>query len=281
MPPLFDEWWEPFWSACEVLGLAVFVHAGFGTQQGTLLPQMAKIYEAAAEAAGTTEVAEMVRHSDAVPEESVRFFTNFLNHNVDSRRPFWQMTLGGVFDRHPDLRLVLTEIRLDWMPATFRYLDAIYEERRDELPARRPPSDYWPSNCLTGASFIHKAEVAMRDEIGVDTIAFGRDYPHPEGTWPHTTLWLQDAFFGVPERELRAMLGENAIRSFGLDRARLADIASRIGPRVEQINGTVTDIQPDVEVTFEMRGYYKPPEGADRIPLIEPLVHTDLARVSG
>jgi hypothetical protein len=209
----------------------------------------------------------------------VQFFTNFLNHNVDSRRPLWQMTLGGVFDRHPNLRLVLAEIRLDWMPATFRYLDKVYDEHRAELPALRKPSEYWPTNCLTGASFIHKAEVEMRHELGVETIAFGRDYPHPEGTWPHTTLWLQDAFFGVPEPELRAMLGENVIRYFGLDRGRLAEIASRIGPTVDEINGTKTDIPPDVRATFEMRGYYKPIEGDERIPLIEPLLRADLTRV--
>ena len=279
MPPLFDEYWEPFWSACEANGLAVFVHAGFGTLQGTLLPQMEKIYNAVAAAAGTTDLATLVAHSDAVPPESVQFFMNFLNHNVDSRRPLWQMTLGGVFDRHPDVRLVLSEIRLDWVPATFRYLDKVFDEHRADLPARRPPSEYWPTNCLNGASFIHQAEVEMRHEVGVDTIAFGRDYPHPEGTWPHTTLWLQDAFFGVPEPELRAMLGENAIRYFGLDRDRLAEIAARIGPTVGEINGTVTDIGPDVRTTFEMRGYYKPIEGDDRIPLIEPLLQADLARV--
>ncbi len=121
----------------------------------------------------------------------------------------------------------------------------------------------------------------MRHEVGVDTIAFGRDYPHPEGTWPDTTLWLQDAFFGVPEAELRAMLGENVIRFFGLDRARLADLASRIGPTVDSVNGTVTDIPPEVAATFEMRGYYKPVEGAERIPMIEPLLREDLARVVG
>ena len=128
------------------------------------------------------------------------------------RRPMWQLMLGGVFDRHPGLRFVPTEIRIDWIPATLRHLDRIYEEHRRDLPAQRKPSEYWRSNCLAGASFIHKAEVEMRREIGVETISFGRDYPHPEGTWPHTREWLRDAFVGVPDDEVRLMLGENAIR---------------------------------------------------------------------
>ena len=37
MPPLYDEYWEPFWSSCEELGLALVVHAGFGTEHGVRL----------------------------------------------------------------------------------------------------------------------------------------------------------------------------------------------------------------------------------------------------
>src|SRR5262249_26041593 len=153
----------------------------------------------------------------------------------DSRQPMWQMMLGGVFDRHPDLKLMLTEIRLDWIPATLRYLDDVYDWLRDELPAKKKPSEYWATNCLAGASFIHRAEVEMRHDIGVETILFGRDYPHPESTWPHTKEWLRDAFAGVPEREIELMLGENAIRFLDLDRERLATIARRIGPTMAEI----------------------------------------------
>ena len=279
MPPLFDEYWEPFWSVCEDHGVVVVVHAGFGTEQGFLFPELEKIYYAAADAAGSTDLEALMKHADAVHEESQIFFHDFLNHNVASRRPFWQMTLGGVFDRHPNLKLMLTEIRLDWIPATLSYLDGVYEERRADVPAKRTPSEYWSSNCFAGASFIHKVEVEMRKEIGIDKILFGRDYPHPEGTWPHTKLWLQDAFFGVPEDELRSMLGENAIRFFGLDQHRLAEIALRIGPSVAEVNGNKPDLDPKMIESFALRGYFKPAEGDERIPMIEPLMREDLAQV--
>ena len=60
---------------------------GVGTPQGTLLTQMEKIIHAVAGAAGSTDLTDLLAHTDAVPEESIRFFTDFLNHNVDSRRP--------------------------------------------------------------------------------------------------------------------------------------------------------------------------------------------------
>jgi predicted TIM-barrel fold metal-dependent hydrolase len=278
LPPLFDPYWKSYWQACQERGIALVVHAGYGTRQGVVFKVLEDIHHAAAEAAGSTDPAVVLRHADAVPDECSLFFFNWVNRNVDSRRPLWQLSLGGVFDQYPGLRLMLTEIRLDWIPATLKYLDGVYDEYRSDVPAKRKPSDYWASNCMAGASSIHKVEVEMRHEIGVDTILFGRDYPHFESTWPHTTKWLQDAFHGVPEPELRMMLGENAIRFFELDRERLSEIARRIGPTVEEINATDPEIAAELMENFDARGgYLKPAEGDERIPAIEPLVKHDLA----
>jgi predicted TIM-barrel fold metal-dependent hydrolase len=278
MPPLYDAYWEPFWSTCEERGLAVVVHAGFGTEHGFVFPEIERIYNDVANAAGSTDHEALFAHADAVSDESRVFFHNFLSHNVDSRRPIWQMMLGGVFDRHPNLKLLPTEIRLDWVPATLRHLDAIYEKHRGKLPAKRKPSEYWPTNCLAGASFMHKAEVGMRHEIGVETILFGRDFPHPEGTWPHTRDWLRHAFEGVPEDEVALMLGENAIRFLDLDRDRLAEIAKRIGPAVEEVTGGGSDVRPELIENFDTRGgYLKPPEGDAKIPMVDTLLREDLA----
>jgi predicted TIM-barrel fold metal-dependent hydrolase len=276
MPPLFDPYWERFWSVCEERGLAIVVHAGFGTEQGAVFPELEKIYGSVAEAAGTTDTAALFAHASAVSDESLQFFSDFLNHNVDSRRPMWQMMLGGVFDRHPNLRYIPTEIRLDWVPATLRHLDRVYDEHRDSLPAQKKPSEYWRSNCLVGASFIHKAEVEMRHEIGIETILFGRDYPHPESTWPHTREWLRAAFEGVPDDELRLMLGENAIRFLNLDRARLTEIARRIGPTIEEIHAG-GPVDGRLMESFALRGgFLKPAEGEEKLPSVDKLLQEDL-----
>ncbi len=275
MPPLQDSYWEPFWSACEAANIAVVVHAGYGSEHGSVFPEFEKMYRACEAAAGSNEPVALFAHADAISDDSLEYFFKFSSHNVDSRRPMWQLMLGGVFDRHPDLRFMLTEIRLDWIPATLRYLDTVFAEH-PELPAKRTPSQYWHSNCLAGASFIHKAEVEMRHEIGIETVLFGRDFPHPEGTWPHTREWLRDAFEGVPHEELCAMLGENAVRFFGLDRARLAEIARRIGPTVEEIH-TGGPVRPDLMESFALRGgYLKPPEGDGKLPIVDSLVREEL-----
>jgi predicted TIM-barrel fold metal-dependent hydrolase len=123
--------------------------------------------------------------------------------------------LAGVFDRHPNLVLALTEIRADWLPATLERLDERLTTAN--APISMTPSEYFRRHCLVVASSIHRAEVHMRREIGLANLAFGADFPHYEGTWPNTVDWIRDAFTGVPEEEVRAILGENAIRWFQLD----------------------------------------------------------------
>lgn len=279
MPPVYDPYWDPYWAKCAERGIAVVVHAGYGTEQGVVFPQLQRILDDVAKAAGSTEMDALFAHSDAISPESIQFFNDFLV-NINPRRPMWQMMLGGVFDRHPDLKLILTEIRLDWIPATLRHLDAIYDQHRSDLPAKKKPSEYWPTNCLAGASFIHKAEVEMRHELGLETVSFGRDFPHPEGTWPNTKDYLRDAFAGVPEDELRMMLGENAINFLGLDRDRLTEIAKRIGPTVEDIIGPGPEIRPELIENFDQRGgYLKPAEGGERLAAVDELLDEDLAGV--
>jgi predicted TIM-barrel fold metal-dependent hydrolase len=281
LPPLDDRFWDPFWAACAERNITVIAHAGYGTKQGVVYPHLQKIYDDVARAAGSTDTAALFAAAkEGVDDASLVFFDNFLNHNVDSRRPIWQLCFGGVFDRHPGLQFMPSEIRLDWLPATLRLLDKIYDEHRADLPAKRKPSEYWYDHCMSGASFIHKAEVEMRHEIGIETIAFGRDYPHPEATWPHTADWLRDAFRGVPDDEVRLMLGENLIRFFKLDRDRLAEIATRIGPDIEEINGG-GDVRPELIENFAARGgYLKPAEGDAKLPMVEELVNEDLARIA-
>src|ERR1700727_50320 len=104
-------------------------------------------------------------------------------------------------------------------------------------PLKLKPSEYFARNCKVTPSFPHPAEIAIRHQIGVRQIMFGRDYPHNEGTWPNTWDWIRAAYAGVPEDEARLMLGENAIEWYGLDRAKLAALAETIGPRPEDLLG--------------------------------------------
>jgi predicted TIM-barrel fold metal-dependent hydrolase len=211
--------YEPLWAACETLDMPLCCHAGGGDDP-----------------LGTTDPGGHALFSAEI---------NWLG-----RRGLWQLIFGGVFERHPKLKLVLTEQRAAWMPPTLRNLDSIYfselgSELRAQLP--RSPSEYWSTNCYIGGSYPSPFEVSLRHEIGVSNLMWGADYPHQEGTWPNTLLAIRHAFHGIPERDTRQILGQNAIGVFGLDSAEMRALADRIGP-------TPDDVAEPVERFPEHRG---------------------------
>lgn len=269
LPPLDERYWDPYWAACVELGMPIAVHAGYGTEQGEFMGKVHQIFENMMAAGRTDLLDEVVNHTE-----------DFFTLDLKPRRVMWQLMLGGVFDRHPGLKVLLCEIRGDWLPATLRHLDTTWERSRSSVPARRRPSEYWQENLMVVLSFMHKAEVDMRHEIGVSKMMFGRDYPHSEGTWPNTRDWLSHALQGVPEQEVRQILGENAIAFVGMDRQRLAEIATRVGPTIGEITGRPADIDPLVLANWDQRGgYLKPPEEFNH-EAIDRIMNDDLTRLS-
>jgi predicted TIM-barrel fold metal-dependent hydrolase len=78
--------------------------------------------------------------------------------------------------------------------------------------------------------FLRKREADMRHAIGVRNMLWGSDYPHYEGSWPHSEQMLRDALGDVPPAEIRAILSENAATVYGFDLPALDAIGARIGP---------------------------------------------------
>ena len=149
------------------------------------------------------------------------------------------------------------------MSTYLKALDHLYENKmlrmanaEGKLPM--PPSDYWHRQCYVGASSISRAEVEMRHETGLETMMFGTDYPHNEGTWPTTLKWLKRVFEDVPEPDVRQILGENAIRCYDLDRVELSAAAERCGPSIQDLTGGMPDEDPDTVAWLDERGARRP-----------------------
>jgi predicted TIM-barrel fold metal-dependent hydrolase len=270
-PPFYAPYWEPFWAACAEYDMALVLHVARGTEQGKVFD----LFLAAAQAMAPDhdfdpsgdfrDKVEDAKEADARnmmeigrdPSDGSKP-QGLFDLNYSPREVLWELLVGGVFDRYPTLKYVPTEARADWVPATLAHMDARFE--RGDTPLKRRPSEYWAEHCFAGASFIHRAELEQRHSIGVGTLMFGRDYPHVEGTWPNTRDWLRAAFDGVPEDEARMILGDNAIRCYGLDAAVIGEIAQRVGPPVEEI---LADPHVDDRLLHEFDrrgGFTKQPE---------------------
>jgi predicted TIM-barrel fold metal-dependent hydrolase len=199
--------YEPIWAACEELELPLQSHSGWSPDYGDV---------ACATAMFITEV------------------------DMWAQRPFAALMWSGAFERHPRLKYVLTETGVGWVVEKLRVLEfkadnPIFKHFTRGLSLS--PSGYFARNCWLGASFMPRHEGRFRDQIGVDRLMWGTDYPHLEGTWPNTRKALHETFHDYPEAEVRAILGGNAARVYGFDLAVLEPIAERIGPSLDEIRG--------------------------------------------
>jgi predicted TIM-barrel fold metal-dependent hydrolase len=224
-PAYNHERYDPVWAACVEYDMTVQTHSGggLGDIQG-----------------GPGAIAIMASESWFMPA-----------------RPMWVMLLGGVFERFPTLRLAVTEDGAWWVPDVIERADDKYlgtnhnvlkmgeHAFRDVLTMK--PSEYFARNCWVGASTPTPSEVARRERIGLDSLMWGNDFPHPEGTWPHTREWIAIRFHDVPEEQCRKIFGRNALECYpGFDAKKLQEIADRIGPSVQDVHVAPVPENPDV-----------------------------------
>lgn len=166
------------------------------------------------------------------------------------RRPIRYTILGGVFERHPNLRLLLSEAVAGWVIDELELMDKIVRgettssikadswqdfdlsSQRGELT--RLPSEYFAEHCFvnTGAWADDWSKRRAKGYDITDNMIFGNDYPHPEGIWPHSVAQLRETIdeLQVPIEDVRKILGGNAARVFGFDLEVLQPIADRVGP---------------------------------------------------
>jgi len=69
----------------------------------------------------------------------------------------------------------------------------------------------------------------------VDKLMWGSDYPHMEGTWPHTAESLRESLGHVPTEEVVKIVGETAAEVYKFDLEALKPIAEEIGPEMREL----------------------------------------------
>ncbi|HYC57044.1 MAG TPA: amidohydrolase family protein [Candidatus Binatia bacterium] len=221
--PKFD----PLWSACEDNDVVVHFHSGAAPMEDAFGP---------------------IASPDGVHRPGAMGI--YISEVVWwCARPLTFLIWGGVLERHPRLRVAVTEGTTIWVPEYLTLLDQRYEEThysaklgdyRSHLSMK--PSEYFARHIAMGASCMPRREAEMRHRIGLPSIMWGSDFPHPEGSWPYTRDQMIETFRGLPEDEVVAMLGGNAVRFYGLDAAALEPVAARIGPEKHWFRG---ELPPD------------------------------------
>jgi predicted TIM-barrel fold metal-dependent hydrolase len=172
-PAWQDEEWDPLWDAFAETGMVVGFHIGTEPH--------------------TPDVRTGVYHrgrGGAV--------LNYVETTYGGQRCVTQLIACGALDRHPDLKVLVSEGGATWGPFIADRMDEGY---RQHSAAVRPVLSKLPSQYLyeqVYASFQHDASaVAANSAMGWKNVMWGSDYPHFEGTFGHTQKTLHELFDGV------------------------------------------------------------------------------------
>jgi predicted TIM-barrel fold metal-dependent hydrolase len=186
--PYNDSGYDRFWAAAQEIGLPLTFHSGTG-------------YEP-----------RVVRGPGGAVVNYI------LGAQLDGPMVLLMLAAGGALDRFPDLRVVTVETGAAWLGWIMTQADLIYE---DHAMFARPKLSLKPSELIRRqchATFMYDPiAINNRHITGVETLLWGNDYPHPEGTWPASQDVAAKQFDGVSDADVRAIVGGTACQVFGFD----------------------------------------------------------------
>ena len=165
---------EPIWDAAEDLGMAAFAHVGFARER--INPAWANN-----------------------GRESLLTF-NLLNFVANTNGPqllLAAMVFDGLFERHPNLTVVVEEVGIDWLPHLCSSLDGAIGRKPDVLV----DDEYRPAHLVMGETYklpLAPTEYLRRqvrvtplpaahpiapvlEQCPPELLCFSSDYPHVEG----------------------------------------------------------------------------------------------------
>lgn len=143
----------------------------------------------------------------------------FMLNQLQGFRPTWgALTFGGIFDRHPGLRVAFVEAGISWVAGMLHDADMIYESfhRIIQPKLSHSPSWYWFNHCYatfmtdpTGLELLHR--------VGADRVMWSADYPHIESTYGYSRAAIAAVFKATSLENAQKILGKTAIELYNLN----------------------------------------------------------------
>ncbi|HEV7680406.1 MAG TPA: amidohydrolase family protein [Candidatus Dormibacteraeota bacterium] len=130
------------------------------------------------------------------------------------------LIFSGLFDDFPDLRVVLVESNIGWIPTLTEQMDDSYLRLRFVTGAaeyfKRMPSEIFKRNIF--ATFVvDMAGIAQRERLNMRHVCWSTDYPHSITDWPNSRRTIEQVFAGLPVSEVEAVVSGNAADLYGIE----------------------------------------------------------------
>lgn len=129
------------------------------------------------------------------------------------------LVLGGVFERHPDLKVVCAEADAGWVPHYMYRMDHAYKRHRYWLPAGQKlsklPSEYFAENIYVTFQDDWVA-FKVANLMNWKRLLWANDFPHSDSTWPWSQEMLAEHTTNLSDEQRRGILHDNVRELYGL-----------------------------------------------------------------
>jgi len=206
LTPLWDPYWNPLWEAIDASGLPLHFHT-----IGSRLPEGLQklVFMGSDPSRAGADVTEAERRASRVA-----FATHITGFQINMAHILMAMIYGGVLERYPRLRVVLGEAGIGWIPYILWRMDGEWEDQFKDLSLTMPPSEYWKRQVWATYQ-TDPVGVKLLDELGVDKVMWGSDFPHPDGVWPDSREYIARELGHLPADVRRRIVCDNAARFYG------------------------------------------------------------------
>lgn len=190
--PLWHHDWDHVWEAAAECNFPISFHStGFKGLRAPDSPAMEKEYEI-----------------------EWRLLRSAL-FQLDGMEVLVSLIVSGACEKYPNLRFILGESGVTWIPYVLDRLDTEYEDRARELGFSMKPSDYFRRNGYTTYQqdqFIS----SIIPLVGEDNIIWGADYPHPDCLWPDSRHLLETNLGELSASVQRKIICDNVVKLYNL-----------------------------------------------------------------
>ena len=190
--PVWHPQWEPLWAAAADHNIPLSFHV---------------------RTKGTTTT---VRFEPEVNLVSTAAYNAVVQMQLDEALA--SVLMSGALERHPNLRVVLAESGVGWIPYVLERADYEWEDHIDEYgrALKTPPSELFRRQMY--ATF-------QKDSVGPslaaawcpDSFMWGSDYPHEDGVWPDSHEAIGRYLSVVTDDMRRKLVRDNCARLYGID----------------------------------------------------------------
>jgi len=188
-PSLYSGAWDVLWEACQETDTSVSMHIGSSSSMPTT-------------------------SNDAPLATSMSMYAQ----NAQGSLCDW--VFSGSLERFPELTIAYAESQVGWMPFQLERMDAVWRDGRGDVDNVKTLPSEQVKGRVYGCVFDDLHGLINRDAVGTDHILWETDYPHSDGTFPHSRKIAHELFTaaGMNAEECRMVLRSNAVKAYGLDR---------------------------------------------------------------